>query len=186
MVDTVSKRHGWNKHEDGDAWEHDRFTSGTGKIVALRNGNGSERPKLAAFLSNPEIILRIWAGSRELNALLDKLRAELPSPAEFGPVAAPLWMYPSTGLPILSFHLPPGGLERGAIIQLAGGTPLGPHFSIDILFGLGARQDWNPFFPAGFSIQRCFAPSAATNRHRCRAQPVVVTVRSRCRVRVGP
>src|SRR5258708_40088488 len=40
MVDTVSKRHGWNKHEDGDAWEHDRFTSGTGKIVALRKETG--------------------------------------------------------------------------------------------------------------------------------------------------
>lgn len=39
----------------------------------------------------------------------------------------------------------PGGLERGAVVALPSGSHLGPHFSIDILYSLGEREDWNPF-----------------------------------------
>lgn len=39
----------------------------------------------------------------------------------------------------------PGGLGVGGLAPLRVDSPLGRNFSVDILFGVGARDDWNPF-----------------------------------------
>jgi len=39
----------------------------------------------------------------------------------------------------------PSGLGAGGIVGLPEGCPIRPHFSVDILYGVGARDDWDPF-----------------------------------------
>jgi hypothetical protein len=39
----------------------------------------------------------------------------------------------------------PGGFGSGGLIELPDGCPIGRHFSVDIIYGIGASDDWNPF-----------------------------------------
>jgi hypothetical protein len=40
---------------------------------------------------------------------------------------------------------PPGGLGAGGFAPLPTGCPIGARFNLDILYGVGSRDSWNPF-----------------------------------------
>jgi hypothetical protein len=47
----------------------------------------------------------------------------------------------------------PGGLGAGGFVNLPEGCPIGGRFNVDILYGVGSRKSWNPFYLAAATYQ---------------------------------
>jgi SMI1/KNR4 family protein SUKH-1 len=71
-------------------------------------------------------------------------RAELPAPATVQSAATAAGFEVPSDFADFSARYGAGAFERQTYLDLPSGCPLGPELRVDILYAIGARDDWNP------------------------------------------